>query len=87
MNEFMKIEIIEQDKNSVDFTIDNMTISEVMREYLNKEGVEFAAWRREHPNKPLLMKVKSTSNVNKSISDAVSAIKKDCNTLVSGLKK
>lgn len=84
----MNIEIIKQEKNSVELTIDNLTVAEVLRAYLNKEGIEFAAWRREHPSKPLLFKIESSGKtVNKAVSEAVGSIKKDCDSVLKALKK
>ena len=53
-----------------------------------EHGAEFAVWRREHPSKPVIMKIKTSGKtIGKSVSDAVSAIKKDCDELVKDLKK
>jgi DNA-directed RNA polymerase subunit L len=74
----MNIEILKQEKDEVELRIDNPTVAEVMREYLNRQKIEFAAWRREHPSKPLIMKiVVSSGTVKKAVSDAVKEIKKD----------
>lgn len=84
----MNIEILKHEKNSVELNIDSLTVAEVLRAYLNKEGIEFAAWRREHPSKPVLFKIESSGKTaKKAVSDAVGAIKKDCDKLVSALKK
>lgn len=84
----MNIEVIKNEKNEIDLRIDNLTVAEILRVYLNEQGVDFAAWRREHPSKPLIFKIESADkNVKKVVADAVSAIKKDCDKLVSGLKK
>ena len=85
----MKIEIIKESKDEVELTIDNLTVAEVLRAYLYENGAEFAAWRREHPSKPVLFKIKAGSgkSVKKVVADSVEAIKKDCDKIVSGLKK
>ncbi|MEK6928616.1 MAG: RpoL/Rpb11 RNA polymerase subunit family protein [Nanoarchaeota archaeon] len=84
----MKIEILNSDKHEIDLKIDNLTIAEILRVYLYENGADFAAWRREHPSKPLLFKIKSSDNtVKKAISNAVTAIKKDCNKIVKAVKK
>ena len=84
----MNIEVLKQDKNSVELKIDNLTVAEVLRAYLNKEGIEFAAWRREHPSKPLLFKIESSGKtVKKAVSEAVESIKKDCDKILGALKK
>ncbi len=82
----MNIEIVKVEKGEVDLTIDNLTVAEILRAYLYEHGADFAAWRREHPSKPLVFKIKS-SNVKKSVSDAVAAIKKDCDNLLDVVKK
>ena len=82
----MQINVLKLDKDEGDLQIDNITVAEVLRVYLNKQDVDFAAWRKEHPSKPIVMKIKS-SNVSRSVVDAVNAIKKDCTALVSEIKK
>ncbi|MEK6855554.1 MAG: RpoL/Rpb11 RNA polymerase subunit family protein [Nanoarchaeota archaeon] len=82
----MQINVLKLEKDEADLQIDNITVAEVLRVYLNKQDVDFAAWRKEHPSKPIVMKIKS-SNVSRSVVDAVNAIKKDCTALVSEIKK
>ncbi|MBS3099472.1 hypothetical protein J4462_04620 [Candidatus Pacearchaeota archaeon] len=82
----MEIEINKQEKNGVELKIDNTTVAEILRVYLNEQGNEFAAWRREHPSKPATMRIESGKNVKKEISDAVSAIKKDLNKISKTVK-
>ena len=84
----MDVKILKHEKNSVELSIDNLTIAEIMRVYLNKEGIEFAAWRREHPSKPLIFKIESSDKpVKKAVVDAVDAIKKDIDKIASLVKK
>ena len=84
----MNIEILKHDKSLVELRIDNLTVAEVLRSYLNKGGVKFAAWRREHPSKPLLFKIESSDKtVKKAVSEAVESIKSDCSKILSSLKK
>ena len=84
----MNIEIIKSEKNSVEVRIDNLTVAEILRVYLNEQGIKFSAWRREHPSKPIIFKIESSGkSVKKAVSDAVSAINKDCEKIVSVLKK
>ena len=82
----MEIEIVKDEKNEMEFMIDNGTVAEILRVYLNKQDVEFAAWRREHPSKPVIMLIKG-SNVKKEVSDSISEIKKDLSKIVSLVKK
>ena len=84
----MNIEILKGEKNSVELRIDNLTVAEVLRAYLNKNGIEFAAWRREHPSKPIVFKIEASGRtVKKAVSEAVEAIKKDCDKLLAAVKK
>ena len=84
----MNIEIVKDEKDDMELKIDNQTIAELVRVYLNEQGVKFAAWKKEHPSKPLLMKIQTSSGtVNKAVSDAVKAIEKDLNSLLDLVKK
>ncbi len=84
----MNVEILKQDKNSVELKIDSLTVAEILRVYLNKESIEFAAWRREHPSKPVIFKIESSGKtVKKAVADAVEAINRDCDKIVGALKK
>jgi DNA-directed RNA polymerase subunit L len=84
----MKVEFLKDEKDDVEITIDNPTIAELMRVYLNKSGVKFAAWRREHPSKPVIMKIQTSGeSVKKAVSEAVSLAQKDIDEIISFVKK
>lgn len=84
----MQIEITSSEKDDVEFKIDNITLAELFRVYLNEQGIKFAAWRREHPSKPIIMKIQTSSGtVKKAVADAASAIQKDLDALSTALKK
>ena len=84
----MEIEILKQDKNEIELKVDNPTVAEILRVYLNENGVEFAAWKREHPTKPVIMKIVSSGKtVKKEVSESVENIKKDLNKILSLVKK
>lgn len=84
----MKIEIIKSEKDEIEFKIDNPTIAELMRVYLNENGVKFAAWKREHPSKPVIMRVQvGSGTVKKAVSEAVAVIEKDSSAILALLKK
>lgn len=84
----MKIEIIKEENNEIELKIDNPTIAEIIRAYLNDQDIEFAAWRREHPTKPLIFRIQSSEkNVKRAINDAISAIKKDMEKISVLIKK
>ena len=84
----MQVEIIKEDKNQVELKIDDVTVAEVLRVYLNEQGIDFAAWKREHPSKPVTFVIKSEGKtVKKAISEAVEAIKKDLENIEKTVKK
>ena len=82
----MEIKILKQDKNSIDVEIDNLTIVELLRVYLNKEGAKFAAWRREHPDKNPVLHIEG-DNVKKLLQKAIFAVEKDLDNAVEEFKK
>ncbi len=82
----MNIEIVNAEKDSIELKIDNLTVAEILRVYLYENGADFAVWKREHPSKPLVFQIKG-SNVKKAVSDAVVAIKKDCDKLLEVVRK
>lgn len=85
----MEVKYIVDEKNEAEIELDNLTISEVLRAYLAKDDdVSFVAWRREHPSKNPVLKIKTKGKtVKKAISDAISQIEKEADNLVDGLKK
>jgi DNA-directed RNA polymerase subunit L len=84
----MNIEIIKAEKDEIELKIDNLTIAEVLRAYLYENGADFAAWRREHPSKPIILRIQSKDkSVKKVVGDAVAALVKDCDNLIKAVKK
>ena len=66
----MNVEIINQGKDILEVKVDNVTVAEILRVYLNKAGIKFVAWRLEHPSKPILFKIESSGKtVKKAISE------------------
>ncbi|MFH1151713.1 MAG: RpoL/Rpb11 RNA polymerase subunit family protein, partial [Nanoarchaeota archaeon] len=63
----------------IEVELDNLTMVEILRVYLNKDSaVSFAAWKREHPTKNPVLKVKTKGKTaKKAINDAVNSITKD----------
>ena len=84
----MEVEVVSHSANECDIRIDNLTVAEIVRVYLNAQGIKFAAWRREHPTKPLVFRIESSGKtVKKAVSEAVSAIEKDLDLLTKSLAK
>lgn len=82
----MEVEILKNEKNEMEIKLDNLTVAEILRVYL--EGAEFVAWKREHLSEDPILKVESSGKtVKKEISEAVSAIKKDLSKISALVKK
>ena len=85
----MEINILKSSKDEIEVELENLTIAEILRVYLNKDdNVSFAAWRRDHPTeKPVLLVKTKAKTAKKAINDAVSSITKDLDKLESDFKK
>ena len=84
----MDVQIISQESDKIELRVDNLTVAEILRVYLNDQGIKFAAWRRDHLTKPVILRVESSGKtVKKAISEAGSAINKDLNGLLKGIDK
>jgi DNA-directed RNA polymerase subunit L len=85
----MKVTYVKDEKNEAMIEIDNLTIVELLREYLSKDdSVSFVAWRREHPTKNPVLKVKTSGKtVRKAVSDAIARIEKEADKLADEIKK
>lgn len=82
----MEVKVLKDESNDVELEVSNTTVAEVLRIYLNENGADFAVWKKEHPSKPAVLTIQA-SNVKKVLKESVEAIKKDCDALVSELKK
>lgn len=85
----MEIEIISQDKNEMEFKLDNLTLAELVRAYLNKDSsVELAVWKREHPSENPTFKIKTKGkSAKKAISDAISEAIKNLDSVEKDFEK
>ena len=83
----MEVKFLKDEKDHVEVELDNLTIAEILRVYLNNDSnVDFAAWKREHPTENPVLKV-SGKNPKKSIRDAVSSITKDLDKVEKDFEK
>ncbi len=75
----MELKVINSSKDEIEVQVENLTLAELLRVYLNKDSsVTFAAWKREHPSEKPILKVKTKGKtVKKAINDAVGAAEKD----------
>ena len=47
----MELKVLKSSKEEIEVQLENLTLVELLRVYLNKDsGVSFAAWRRDHPS-------------------------------------
>jgi DNA-directed RNA polymerase subunit L len=85
----MKVEYLKDEKNEADIEMDNPTIIELLRVYLAKdENVSFVAWKREHPSKNPILKIKTDGKTaRKAVKDAIERIEKDSEKLQAEIKK
>ncbi|MDO8528573.1 MAG: RpoL/Rpb11 RNA polymerase subunit family protein [Nanoarchaeota archaeon] len=85
----MEVEILESSKNEIKAKVENITLAEILRVYLNKDSsVSFVAWKREHPTeKPILLVKTKGKTAKKAIDDAVDEITKDLDKVEESFKK
>ncbi len=75
----MEIKILKDEKNELEVQLNNQTVAELVRVYLNKDDcVELGAWKREHYSKPVILKVISKGkSAKKALHDAITKAQKD----------
>ena len=75
----MEINIVKDKKNDLEVSIDNQTIAELVRVYLNQDDkVKIGAWRKEHYSKPIKLRVITDGKTaKKALGDAISKALKD----------
>ena len=85
----MEIAILKDEKNELEVQINNQTIAELVRVYLNKDdAVKVGAWRKEHYSKPLILKVETEGkSAKKALQDAIAGVQKDLKKYVDEFKK
>lgn len=85
----MEINILKNSKDEIEVEIEDLTIAEILRVYLNQDSsVTFAAWKREHPTKKPVLKVNTKGKTaKKAIGDAVNSITKDLDKFEGDFKK
>lgn len=85
----MEIKILKDEKNDLEVQIDNQTIVELVRVYLNEDdSVSLGAWKKEHYSKPLILKIKTNGKTaKKALQDAISKVQKDLGKYANEFKK
>lgn len=85
----MEAKLIRDEKDNLIVELNNQTVAEILRVYLNKDdAVTLAAWKREHPEKPILFEIKTKGKTaRKALADAASAVEKDSDKVLDDFKK
>ena len=85
----MDIKILKNTKDELNVQIENLTLAEILRVYLNKDpAVSFTAWKREHPTENPILAVKTKGKTaKKAVSDAVNSITKELDKALDEFKK
>lgn len=85
----MEMNTLESSKNEIKLELENITLAEILRVYLNRDSsVTFAVWKREHLTKKPVVVVKTKGKTaKKAIQDAAEEIAKDLDKLESDFKK
>jgi len=85
----MEIKILKDEKNELEVQLDNQTIAELVRVYLNKDdSVELGAWKKEHYSKPVALKIISKGkSAKKALHDAIAKVQKDLKGYAEEFKK
>ncbi len=82
----MQVKIIKDKKNELDIELSSLTIAEVLRVYLNKEGAKLAAWKRDHPTKNPILHIEA-DNPKKLLKKAIATLEKEIDKTVDEFKK
>ncbi|MBC8495214.1 hypothetical protein H8D36_03610 [archaeon] len=82
----MEIKVLAEDKTFMDLEIDSLTIVELMRVYLNKEGAKMAAWKRDHPSKNPTLHIEA-DQPRKLLKKAITSVQKDLAAIETDFKK
>lgn len=82
----MEVKVLESDKDFMEVSVNNITVAEILRVYLNEAGVKFAAWRKDHSDKPVVLRIENSGGAKKAISAAIKAIDKDCEKILAVIK-
>jgi DNA-directed RNA polymerase subunit L len=85
----MEVKVIKNEKDNIIVELDNQTIAEILRVYLNEDdAVSMAAWKRAHPDKPVTLELKTKGkSAKKALEEAAAQIEKDSEKYLDEFKK
>lgn len=84
----MEIKFLKNTKNEVEVQIQDLTLAEILRVYLNNEPeVTFVAWKREHMTEKPILKIKTRDkDVKVIVKSAIETITKDLDDVLGNFK-
>lgn len=82
----MEIKILSDEKDSLDIELNNLTIAELLRVYLNENGAKLAVWKRDHPSKNPVLHIEG-NNPKKILKETLSNLENEIDSLVDEFKK
>ena len=82
----MEIKILKDEKTELDVEISSLTVAEVLRVYLNKEGAKLAVWKRDHPTKNPVLHIEA-DNPKKLLKAAIAKLEKEIDATVDEFKR
>ena len=84
----MEIKFLKSDKNEVEVQLEDLTLAEILRVYLNNDSdVTFVAWKREHMTEKPILKIKTKDkDVKTVVKAAVDSITADLDTILADFK-
>ena len=82
----MELKILKDEKTQLDLELDSLTIVEILRVYLNRQGAKVAVWKQDHPTKNPVLHLE-TENPKKMLKDAIKQIQKEIDVAVVDFKK
>jgi len=85
----MNIKILKDNKKELEVQLDNQTIAELVRVYLNEDSnVKLGVWKREHYSKPIIMRIETNGKTaKKALQDAIIKAQKDLKKYDNEFKK
>lgn len=85
----MELKILKEEKDNLIVELNNQTVAELLRVYLNKDdAVELAGWKRAHPENPVVFEIKTKGKTaKKALEDAVSKVEKELGKVQDEFKK
>jgi len=85
----MEIKIIKDEKNELEVQMDNQTVAEIVRVYLNEDdSVKLGVWKKEHYSRPVVLRILTEGKTaKKALQDAVAKLQKDLGKYGDELKK